>query len=159
MKTLAPTDLAFLDAAPVRIEASATLTASPARVFESFARASDWPNWFPFMTSARWTKGTGGLGDEREVALTALGRYRERMIAWEPGKRFAFTMIAATSPLMVQMAEDYRLSPAGKGTRIDWVMAARPTTIGRIAAPGMRVLMRRVFKIGGERLERLLSSN
>lgn len=157
MKTLVPTDLEFFDRAELKVEATARLSAPPDRVFASFAVPEEWTKWFPLLRQARWVAGEPGLGAEREVALTALGRFRERFIAWEPGRRFAFTMIGSTSPLARQLAEDYRLSPDGRGTRVDWVMAAAPTALGKALAAPTRGMMRQLFARGAGRLERLLA--
>lgn len=153
MKTLTPTDLDFLDAAPVRIVASTTVPTTPAALFDLLADAASWPTWFPLMKRAAWSNGrSGGLGAEREVGLRLLGRFRERMIAWAPGERFAFTMTGSTSPMARQMAEDYRLTAIDGGTRLDWVLAVTPTIVGKAAMPVMRVLMRRLFARAGRRL-------
>jgi uncharacterized protein YndB with AHSA1/START domain len=159
MKPLAPVDLDFFAAAPLRIGAGVRLTASPDRVFASFANAAEWLRWWPMMTSCQWTVDSAGVGAEREVAVRLLGRFRERMIAWQPGARFAFTMIASTSPMASQLAEDYRLVADGTGTRLDWTLAARPTTLGKLVAPAMRAVMLRSFQRGIANLNRLLSAS
>jgi uncharacterized protein YndB with AHSA1/START domain len=155
VRALAPTDLAFFDDAPLRILARASLAAPPARVWAALADLASWPGWFPLMTTAAWTGATiARVGAEREVALRLLGRFRERMIAWEPERRFAFTMIASTSPMARRLAEDYRLAPdGGGGSTLDWVFAAEPTALGRLARPALVPMMRGIFARAGRRLE------
>ena len=146
MRSLDPVTLSFFDEAPLRIPTSVRIEATPQRVFDLFADAGSWPTWFPLMVRARWTSAeTAKLGAEREVAFRLFGEFRERFIAWEPGARFAFTMIGATSPFVAQMAEDYRLAPDGDGARLDWVVAIRPNALGRVATPPLRITMRHMF--------------
>jgi uncharacterized protein YndB with AHSA1/START domain len=159
VKTLEPADLGFFARAAQRIVATAHVSVPPERVFASFAEPAEWTRWFPLMTAARWVGGTPGVGAEREVALTGLGRFRERMIAWEPGRRFAFTMIGSTSPLASQIAEDYQLHAERAGTRIEWIMAATPTSAGRLLRTPTRLLMQSLFARGGRNLEHWLSAN
>jgi uncharacterized protein YndB with AHSA1/START domain len=159
VRTLEPVDLDFFATAPFRVEETLTLRAPPDRVFAAFADAPMWTRWWPLMHEARWTKGTGGLGDERSVSLRVLGRFDERFIAWEPGARFAFSMIGTTSPLVKRMGEDYRLTPDGKGTRLVWTIAAVPTTLGNASTPVTRFISKRMIRRGIPRLDRLLSAN
>jgi uncharacterized protein YndB with AHSA1/START domain len=159
VKSLDPAGLDFFGTAPLQVSASVQLRATPERVFASFADAADWLRWWPMMTACAWTRDTGAVGAEREVAVRLLGRFRERMIAWQPGARFAFTMIGSTSPMATQLAEDYRLAADGTGTRIEWTLAAQPTTLGKLTAPVMRRTLLRMFQRGITNLDRLLAAH
>jgi len=159
VKSLEPAGLDFFATAPLQVSASVQLRATPARVFAAFADAADWLRWWPMMTSCAWTRDTAAVGAEREVAVRLLGRFRERMIAWQPGARFAFTMIGSTSPMATQLAEDYRLAADGSGTRLEWTLAAQPTTLGKLTAPVMRRTMLRMFQRGIASLDRLLAAH
>ncbi len=151
---LEPRPLEFLDAAPIRITESAVLRASPEAVFRAFADAPTWPAWFPLMTRARWTSPeTSGLGAIREVSLLGLGSFREAFIAWEPGRRFAFTMTASSSPFASSIVEDFQLAGVDGGTRLDWVMGAAPRLLGKLAKPVVAAIMPRVVREAGRRLE------
>ena len=157
MFSLEPQPLAFADTAPLRVTDSATIEASPARVFGAFADTASWPRWFPLMHKARWvTAEIDQVGAEREVALRLLGGYVERFIAWEPGARFAFTMTQSSSPMARAIVEDFRFTGVDGGTRIDWVLAADPRTLGKIARPALEQIMPRVFRRAGKQLERYL---
>ena len=161
MKALAPTDLAFFDHASVRIQQRVVVPADPTRVFAALADPSGWTRWFPGMYEAAWTSaGVAGLGAERLVKLRLYGHFVERMIAWEPGRRFAFTMVGTTSPMARALAEDYRLTGNPDGTTtLDWCMATEPTMLGRIAMPAMKPIMRRMFGKAGAGLAAYLQAH
>ena len=159
MKALAPTDLAFFDTAPLRITASARIDASPERVFAAFADPVGWTRWFPRMYAAAWTTPTiAAVGAERLVKLSLYGHFLEKMIAWAPGQRLAFTMIATTSPLARRLAEDYQLVDNGDGTTtLNWVFASEPNLLGKLATPVLTRLMQRMFRDAGAGLNRYLA--
>ena len=157
MRAMTPMTLAELDSAPFRVELSTNLPGTPEAVFAQLADPTRWLDWFPLMHQARWTSASiAAVGAERRVDLRVLGAFVERIVAWEPGARFAFTMTASTSPLAARMAEDWRISRAGKGTRLDWTIGGHPTLIGRVATPALRAVSTQLFKRGGSNLARLL---
>jgi hypothetical protein len=160
MRDLAPCDLDWIEHAPQVVRVTTHFKAQPAQVFAAFADAATWPRWFPLMTSARWlgAPGGGALGKEREVKLTGLGTFVERFIAWDEPDRFAFTVVRSTSPMMKKFGEDYRLVSDNGGTRFDWTMGAEPAGAGKLLAPGLRIVMRRLLARAGKNLDRELRS-
>ncbi len=157
MRAMTPMTLDDLDHAPFRMVQSTVLPGSPDAVFAELADPARWLGWFPLMRHAAWTSTvTSCVGAERAVALRLLGRFEERFIAWEPGKRYAFTMTGTTSPLAKQMAEDWRITRETGGTRLEWIVGAVPTTLGRAATPVLRSVTRRLFRQGTSNLGRVL---
>ena len=157
MRDMEPMTLAEIETAPFRVNKTARFEASPDALFAQMVDPKTWLLWFPMMYRAEWiTLKTSGVGAEREVVLRVFGKYRERMLAWEPGERFSFTMTGSTSPLVSRMAEDWRMSREGNGTRLDWTVGGYPTTLGKLGAPALRAVLGRLFTGGGAKLEKLL---
>lgn len=157
-----PASLGFFADAKIRVHDSVVLPATPDRVFEVLAEPTTWPKWFALMTKAEWKKpDETGLGATRHVELRAFGRFDERFITWEPGKRLAFTMTASDSPLARSIAEDWVLQPLDGGgtTRVDWSFAADPTPIGAVIRKPLEVTMVQLFRASGRGLVKYLRRN
>ena len=138
-----PISLDEYDAQPFRFAASARFAADPRAVFDELGDASP---WYPMMRRSVWKSGaTSGVGAEREVDVALFGVFRERMLAWDVGSRMAFTMTATTSPLVARMAEDWRIEHTTDGVRLDWIVVAAPTTLGRPITPALRAILRGMF--------------
>jgi len=143
MRSMTAVELDDFGEQPFRFTATAKLDADPLAVFAELADPS---LWFPLMRRSVWKTGaTSGVGAEREVDMMSFGKFRERMIAWDQGQRVAFTMLATTSPLVEAMAEDWQLSREDIFTRIDWIVVATPTRLGRIATLPLRGILRMMF--------------
>jgi hypothetical protein len=146
MRDMVPMTIDEIAGAPVRVGGSAWLAASPDAVF---AELGDPSLWFPLMRRSVWHTGaTGGVGAERDIVNALLGAFRERMLEWRPGERVAFTMLATSSPFIARAIEDWQLSPERDGTRADWVVAAYPTTLGKLATPALKATTRMLFARG-----------
>lgn len=158
LTAMVPQDETFFRDAPQLIRQRISLGAEPDLVFAALADARSWTKWFPLMNEAEWlTDKTSGVGAEREVNLRLLGRYRERMIAWEPGVRYAFTIVASNSGMATSVSEDYRISPDGPGRSfLDWTFAAAPKSWVKPVSPVVRLAMQQIFKAAGPRLDRYL---
>lgn len=107
--------------APYVIRNEAELDAPPDRVFAIWADLDQWPKWFPDIRGGVWqTPPPHGAHSRRDVTLTLLS-VREQFLAWEPGRRFAFTMTASSLPLARSIVEEYRLEPLDGGrSRFVW---------------------------------------
>ena len=151
--------LSEIEHAPFRHQVSIRVQASAEAIFSELAEPARWLNWFPLMHKCAWSsQETAAVGAEREVALYVLGRFRERMVAWDPNARLAFTMIGSTSPLASQMAEDHQLvSLPGGITRFDYAAALVLTPAGRVAAPVLRRVLSALVTRACRNVERVLA--
>lgn len=143
MRDMVPMTLDDAAKAPFRVTVATLLDADPHAVF---AELGDPSLWFPMMRRSVWrTAATSGVGAEREVEVLGFGKFRERMLVWEPGVRVAFTMIATTSPLIARMSEDWRISRVDGQTRLESIVSGYPTTLGRIVQPVVKRLTSTMF--------------
>ncbi len=156
MRSMTPVALDDFDEQPFRFTATAKLDADPLAVFTELGDPS---LWFPLMRRSVWKTGaTSGIGAEREVVMTGLGTFREHMLAWEPGARVTFSMTRTTSPLVAQMAEDWRLAREDIYTRLEWIVVARPTLLGRAITPALRATLRLLFMRAAGNIEKRAGS-
>jgi hypothetical protein len=161
MRELEPVDLSFLDAAPHRAVVSARVAGPRARVFAAVATdPAGWGDWFPgFSHAGSWrTPAPHGVGSVRTV--TAFGtRYRETVLAWNEGERWAFRVDAASFPAFRAFAEDYHFADDGpEGTLLTYTVAARLTLPLRPAWPLAPVLFRAIIGRAARRLGRLTTT-
>jgi uncharacterized protein YndB with AHSA1/START domain len=146
--SLRSSDLAFTEESPFRVESEALLQAPPERVFSTLADADSWPRWFRGVRQVTWASPPPhGVGTKRRIVLPLLTA-DETMVAWEPGRRFAFSIDATTLPLMQRMLEDIRLEPSGDGTRVRWIAHYTPTPLARYLGALTRAIMRRMLAQG-----------
>jgi len=137
-------DLDYLESAPLLVRSSAHIAAPRERVFAAIARdPAGWGRWFPgFDGSGRWdTPVPHGVGSVRAVRAFGV-RFRESILAWDEGERWAFRVDEMSLPMSKAFAEDYRLSDDGEGTRLDWTVASQGLGL-RLAGPlGPKVFQR-----------------
>lgn len=117
-----PEDLSFPERAGVRLSFSRLLPAPPERVFDVLADHEGWARWFPDFREASVTSPEReGTGTRRRVRVGPMV-LDERFLAWERGRRFAFTMVATRLPIVSAMVEDWRMEPAEGGTRLSYAV-------------------------------------
>lgn len=152
-RLLRPVELDFTTSAPVRLVFSATLAAPPSAVYRSLAvEVGSLPAWFTPVASAV----PSGDGAGRTVRLRGGIAFEETILASEPDVRYAYRVDSTNAPGITALAEE-ALSPAGKGTRLRWTMAAdgaAPLRLGlRLAGPGVGLSFRDAVR----RLDRRLT--
>ena len=122
------------------ISSSRVVAASPERCFAVLADGENQAGWASGYRSTVWhtPPGPGAVRDIRLRWITVT----ERFLAWEPGRRFAFSSDAMTLPLVRQMIEDISFTPHADGTLLEWTVHLTPR---RWLRPVERVLVARVF--------------
>lgn len=113
-----PEDLSFPERALVRLSFSRLLPATPERVFDVLADHEGWTRWFvDFKRAVVTSPEREGVGMRRRVQVGPMA-FEERFLAWERGRRFAFTMLDTKLPIVSAIVEDWRLAPVEGGTQV-----------------------------------------
>ncbi|MEW2163641.1 SRPBCC family protein [Streptomyces sp. NPDC007084] len=152
---LRPVGPDFAETAPVRLVFAREVAAPPEAVFRALAEdVSGWSDWFSAVTLARPT----GDGTGREVRLRGGTRFAETVLAAEAPRLYAYRADVTNAPGMRALVEEWRLTPAGGGTRVQWTFAADGTALFRggltLARPGLG----RAFRNAVTALDRRLAS-
>ncbi|WP_328744813.1 SRPBCC family protein [Streptomyces sp. NBC_00285] len=123
--------LDFIGTAPVRLVFAQEMSAPPEAVFRALAEdVPGWAQWFSAVTLARAT----GDGSTREIHLKGGGRFQETILASKEPEVYAYRVDVANAPGARAIAEEWRLAPAGTGTRVRWTFAVDGTAAFRVVA-------------------------
>ncbi|GGV91862.1 polyketide cyclase [Streptomyces gelaticus] len=155
-RRLRSVDVEFTETAPLRLVFAAEVSAAPEDVYRALADdVPGWPGWFTAVTAARPTAGGAG----REVRLKGGFVISETIMAAEPGKRYAYRADRTNAPGMRALLEEWRLTPAGTGTRVRWTFAADGSAPFRLALRLARPGMGRSFRDAVRNLDRRLTGS
>jgi len=108
----------WAESAPIQIHHELFLVASPEQVFEVLADSPAWTSWFKGMHRVRIDGPARGVGTLRTVWVGPT-RVQEHFIVWDPPNRITLHIVESSSPGLAVMAEDYRISRLGNGSRLD----------------------------------------
>ncbi|MFJ9594136.1 SRPBCC family protein [Streptomyces virginiae] len=134
-RRLRPVGMDFIDDAPVRLVFAAEASAPPEAVYHALAdEVEGWPRWFRAVTLARPMYGGAG----REIKLLGGVHMQETIMAADAGRRYAYRVDTTNAPGVRALLEEWRLTPAGSGTRVRWTFAADGPAAFRLALTAAR---------------------
>ncbi|MFJ6463470.1 SRPBCC family protein [Streptomyces sp. NPDC091387] len=154
-RRLRPVELDFVESAPLRLVFAAEVAAPPDVVYRALADdVEGWPGWFTQVTAARPVDAGAG----REVRLRGGIAFRETVVAAEPGRRYAYRVDDSNAPGLQALAEEWLLTPAGTGTRVQWTFAADGSALFRFTMRRGRSAVGRSFRDAVRNLGRRLAA-
>ncbi|GAA1917412.1 SRPBCC family protein [Streptomyces durmitorensis] len=150
--------LEFVESAPLRLVFAREVSAPPETVYRALADdMTGWPEWFTAVTLCRPVDGADG-GKGREVRLKGGTRFRETIVATDVAERYAYRADESNAPGLRALVEEWRLTPAGTGTLVQWTFAADGAAPFRFAMKLGRAGMGRAFRDAVTALDRRLAA-
>ncbi|MGW1953362.1 SRPBCC family protein [Streptomyces sp. NPDC001920] len=147
-------ELDFIERAPVRHVFAREMSAAPEAVFHALAEdVPGWAQWFSAVTLARPLDG----GARREVRLRGGTRFEETILVAKSPEVYAYRVDVTNAPGARAIVEEWRLAPAGTGTRLQWTFAVDGTAPFRFAFGLARAGLGRVFRDTVTTLDRRLA--
>ncbi|GAA3501733.1 SRPBCC family protein [Streptomyces prasinosporus] len=151
---LRPVGPDFVRTAPVRLVFAREVSAAPEPVFRALAEdVTGWTEWFGAVTLARPLDGGAG----REIRLRGGARFRETVLVAEEPEVYAYRVDVTNAPGARALVEEWRLVPAGTGTRVRWTFAADGTAPFRLALGAARPGLGQAFRSAVASLDRRLT--
>ncbi|MFJ8033545.1 SRPBCC family protein [Streptomyces sp. NPDC096032] len=148
---LRPVGPEFVETAPVRLVFTRDMAAAPGAVFQALAEDLEgWPSWFSAVSSARPTEGG------REVRLRGGTRFEETILAAKAPELYAYRVDVTNTPGARAWVEEWRLTPAGTGTRVRMTFALDGTAAFRLVCRLIRPGVGRAFRTAVTALDRRL---
>ncbi|MFF9154438.1 SRPBCC family protein [Streptomyces sp. NPDC014846] len=148
---LRPVGPEFVETAPVRLVFTRDMAAAPGAVFQALAEDLEgWPAWFSAVSSARPTEGG------REVRLRGGTRFEETILAAKAPELYAYRVDVTNTPGARAWVEEWRLTPAGTGTRVRMTFALDGTVAFRLVCRLIRPGVGRAFRTAVTALDRRL---
>ena len=152
---LRPVGIDFVETAPVRLVFAREVSAPPERVFHALAEdVPGWAEWFSALTLARPVDD----GARREIRLRGGTRFEETVLAAKEPEVYAYRVDATNAPGPRALVEEWRLTPAGTGTRVRWTFAADGTAPFRFLITLARAGLGRAFRDAVTSLDRRLAT-
>lgn len=144
MHEMTPQPLEWIDKAPVRASRSRRIAQPPAIVWAAIADHAGWPAWFRGIRKITPGPVADAVGGTRRVDL-GVALADEEFLAWEPERRFAFTVTASNRPGLRSMNEDIRLTPDGPSAcTVTYTMGAEPPAAG-LLRPVLEPVLRKAL--------------
>jgi hypothetical protein len=137
-----PRPIEWVSESPVRIPARTTATAAPAAVFAVLADHLAWPEWFGSVRKVEVIGAAEGIGATRRVHAAGMV-IEEEFIAWDPGRRWAFTATALRPAFTRSLVEDCGLVATDGGTEITYTMHLDPPPALRPVVAAAAPMIRR----------------
>ncbi|WP_432019104.1 SRPBCC family protein [Streptomyces sp. 1222.5] len=148
---LRPVGPEFVETAPVRLVFTRDMAAAPGAVFQALAEDLEgWPAWFSAVSSARPIEGG------REVRLRGGTRFEETILAAKAPELYAYRVDVTNTPGARAWVEEWRLTPAGTGTRVRMTFALDGTAAFRLVCRLIRPGVGRAFRTAVTALDRRL---
>jgi hypothetical protein len=147
-----PVGVEFLEQTKNVFVAREIVKATPEQIFEVFEDAHSWTVWAMPIQKVEWTSPKPyAVGTTRSVHMMGNMVGYEEFVAWERGKRMAFTFVGCSKDATEKFLEDYRVTDLGDGTcEVEWHMAMEPKGFSRhimfLTRPVMRMANRHMFK-------------
>lgn len=106
----------WIATAPISVERSVEIAATPAEVWRHVADHESWPDWFGALSKVEVTGEATGVGGRRRVSIKGPSGLDEVFTAWDENERFAFAVVGSKVPFLAALAESVELEPIELGS-------------------------------------------